>query len=380
MDRAAAGRQRTRAGRTARLATAGVALAMVLGACGSGEESSSAGSSGASKAGPLYAGIGSASAEYWSAYVEGVNAVGKSVEPPQSVKVLSSEFEGQRHLEQFGAIFAKGCEGCSVSVDPASQAFTKALVTRADRAGTFIVTVWNRPEQIHPYDTASEHWVAHTSFDGVDSGYRNAKVLFEEMGGKGKIVALGGISDNPPAKQRLAGLKKALAENPDIELLETQAADWDQTKAQTITETWLSKYGDDITGVFSANDSMALGVVEALRAKDLAGKVPVTGSDGSADVLQLVKNGEMVSTMYVDSAYQGAHAQAMAYAAASGKLDPAKLPKEQRDFNLDQTLVTKDNVDEFLTKKPDPKLLSYQAISKDFWAQSAGPIPAGANK
>jgi len=365
--------------RTAGLVGACTALAAAFGACASDDEVAGAGGS-KDKAVPLYAGVGSLSSEYWSAYTEGANIVGSSVKPAQRVKVLASEFEGQKLLEQFGAIFAKGCEGCAVSVDPASNAFTKALVTRADKAGAYIVTLWNRPEQIHPYDTASEHWVAHTTFDGVDSGYRNAKALIEAMGGRGKIVALGGIADNPPAKQRLVGLGKALDEHPGVELLETQVADWDQVKAQTVTETWLSKYGSQITGIFSASDGMALGAVEALRGKGLAGKVPVTGSDGSTDVLELIKKGEMLSTMYIDGAYQGALAQSLAYAAATGEIDPAELTEEQRDFNLEQTLVTKDNVDEFLAKRPDPATLSYQAISKDFWAKSAGPIVAGANE
>lgn len=353
-----------------------------LSACGSDEGTSGASGGGGDggKPVPIYAGVGSASSEYWSAFTEGSKIVANSVSPKSEVKVLASEFEGQKLLEQFGAIFAKGCQGCAVAVDPASNAFTKALVTRADKAGAFMVTLWNRPDNIHPYDTASKHWVAHTSFDGVDSGYRNAKALIADMGGKGGIVALEGIPDNPPAKQRLRGLKKALAEHPDVELLDVQTAEWDQAKAQSVTETWLSKYGSKVTGIFASNDGMGLGAVEALRGKGLAGKVPVTGSDGSKDVLEAIKSGDMVSTMYIDGAYQGAVSQSLAYAASTGKIDPAKLTNEQRDFYINQTLVTTDNVDEIMAKRPDPAKLSYPAISKDFWAESAGPIPAGDNK
>jgi ribose transport system substrate-binding protein len=219
--------------------------------------------------------------------------------------------------------------------------------------------------------------VAHVAFDGVDSGYRNAKALIEAIGGRGNIVALGGVPDNPPAKQRLAGLQRALDEHPEVRLLDSQPADWDATKAQGITETWIARYGDRIDGIFSASDGMSVGAVAALRARGLNGRVPVTGSDGSSDGLRLVKSGDMVSTMFIDPVYMGAITLAMAYAAQRGDLDPSRLSHEQRAFYLEQTLVTEQNVDEFLDRRLDPGALSYQTLERDFWARSAGPLHRG---
>ena len=325
-----------------------------------------------------YAGIGSASSEYWSDFVMGAKAVSQSAGGP--LQVLASEFQGQKHLEQFGAIFGQGCEGCAVTIDTASNAFTKAIVQRADKAGAYVVTVLNRPDGIHPWDTAPDHWVAHIEFDNFDGGYQNALTLIRAMGGKGGIVALGGVADNAPSKRRLEGLRKAVAENPGVTLLDTQIADWDQTKAQQIVRTWLAKYGDRIAGVYSANDAMALGTVAALKEKGLNGKILVTGSDGSRDALALIKAGDMLSTTLADGTYLGAVSLALANAAAIGKLDVASLPHEKRDFYLRSTLVTRANVDQSLASRPTPEDLGYAAISRNFWAQSAGPIPPGANQ
>ena len=115
-----------------------------------------------------YAGIGSASSEYWSDFVMGAKAVSQSA--GSSIQVLASEFQGQKHLKQFGAIFGQGCEGCAVTIDTASNAFTKAIVQRADKAGAYVVTVLNRPDGIHPWDTAPDHWVAHIEFNNFDGG------------------------------------------------------------------------------------------------------------------------------------------------------------------------------------------------------------------
>lgn len=326
----------------------------------------------------LYAGIGSASSEYWSDYVTGAKASAQSV--GGSVRVLASDFQGQKHLEQFGAIFGQGCEGCAVAIDTASNAFTKAIVQRADSAGAYVVTILNRPDSIHPWDTAPNHWVAHLEYDSFDGGYQNALALIHAMGGKGGIVALAGVADNPPSKRRIEAVRKAVAENPGVKLLDMQIADWDQAKAQRITRTWLAEYGDRLTGIFSANDAMALGAVAALKEKGLNGKILVTGFDGSHDALELIKAGDMLSTTYSDGAYLGAVSLALAYAAATGKLDPASLPHEKRDFYLKSKLVARANVDQILASRHDPEELSYQAISRNFWAQSAGPILPGANR
>jgi len=326
----------------------------------------------------VYVGVGSTSQEYWVAFIAGTNAVAGSL--TKSANVIESHFDGQKLLEQFGAIFSEGCENCVVSLDPASNAFTKAIIQRAADGGAKIVNNWNRPEEIHPWDTTPEAWVANISFDGVDSGYENGVALCKALGGKGNIVALEGVPDNPPAKQRLAGLKKALAEYPNVKLLDTQVANWDQTQGQTVTRAWLAKYGSQLNGVFSSSDGMTLGAVAALREKGLAGKIPVTGSDGSSDVLKLVKSGEVLSTMYIDGFVEGATAAALASGVVKGDIILDKLTHAQRDFYLKQTLATKDNVDEILAAKHDPADFTYDKMKANFWAASVGQIPAGANK
>ncbi|TGT41866.1 substrate-binding domain-containing protein, partial [Mesorhizobium sp. M8A.F.Ca.ET.167.01.1.1] len=132
---------------------------------------------------------------------------------------------------------------------------------------------------------------------------------------------------------------------------------------------WIARYGDQLKGVFAQNDGMALGTVAALREKGLAGKVPVTGSDGSSDVLKLIKSGEMLSSMRISSQLHGAVAAALAYAVASGDLKMGDLAQAQRDFYLVQTLATKDNVDAMLSAQPNPADFSYDALKKNFWAR-----------
>jgi ribose transport system substrate-binding protein len=143
-----------------------------------------------------------------------------------------------------------------------------------------------------------------------------------------------------------------------------------------VVNAWLAKYPDQVKGIFAANDDMAVGAAEALRSKGLNGKIPVTGSDGSADMLALVESGDALSTMQNDAFGQGAYATAIAYASLVGDIDAESLPHAQRDFFLKTTFVTSANVDQAaaVTANFDPAKYRYDTLKADLWGDVAGPI------
>lgn len=329
------------------------------------------------KGGNIIIGIDESGSEYWNEYTQGAKDIATSV--GKDLTVLVSNYQGAQLLAQLGATYAAGCDQCSLATDPSSNAFVKAVVDRSARSKVHIVTIWNRPEDIHPWDTDPEYWVAHTSFDGVMSGYYQGMALCKALNGKGKIAAVEGVPSTPPAFQRIRGLKKALGECPGLELVDTQVGEWQETKAQNIARTWIARYGDELQGIFASNDAMARGVVAALKEKGLNGKVLVTGSDGSGIGLDMIKSGDMLATVWNDPVLQGAVSVSLAYAAAIGDIDPQKLTHAQRDFYLKQDVVTKENVDHYIELKKNAPQYSYEEVKKDFWKDSAGQIPAGAN-
>jgi ABC-type sugar transport system substrate-binding protein len=79
-----------------------------------------------------------------------------------------------------------------------------------------------------------------------------------------------------------------LKDHPGIKLLDQQTANWDRTAAFPVMQTWLARYGKQITAVWAANDDMALGALEALRAAGLAGRIPVVGVDGIPEAVAAI--------------------------------------------------------------------------------------------
>jgi D-xylose transport system substrate-binding protein len=75
---------------------------------------------------------------------------------------------------------------------------------------------------------------------------------------------------------------------------------WDPATAQQETEQALTRNDDRIDGVLAANDGMAGGVIAALKARGLAGRVPVTGQDATVAGLQRILLGSQGETVYKD--------------------------------------------------------------------------------
>ena len=251
-------------------------------------------------------------------------------------------------------------------IDANEDAVVRPVVEACEEAGVYILTEWGKPEDMHPWDY--KYWVAHFAVDSVKNGYEIAKVLFESIGNKGDIVCIDGMLGNSVAIQRHMGLMKALEEYPDIRLVDSRPGDWDRTKGLTIMESFLVAY-PDVAGVFGANDMMALGAIEALRAVGLEGKVKVIGVDGVGEAIEAIKAGEMVATTTSDPWWQGGMGLSFAYKAAIGELDPTKLPKEKREFNYAFVMVILGNVKEYEQKY----ILGLPEFDyNDLWGRSIG--------
>ena len=236
---------------------------------------------------------------------------------------LVTEGNSEKGIADIKAILAKTGGNCVINVDPNDSPDARPIVEAAKAAGAYVVTQWNKPNDLHPWDF-DPNYVAHISFSGVPYGKAMAEALIKAMGGKGGIVALGGIESNVPAIERKAGLQEALKANPGVKLLDMQVANWSATEALEKTNAWLTQFGDEIGGIWAANDDMALAAVEALRADGRAGKVPVTGIDGIQLAVEAILKGEMAGTVAWDPFWQGGMGLSIGYHAKTGKFDPSK--------------------------------------------------------
>jgi ribose transport system substrate-binding protein len=312
--------------------------------------------------------IRSLSNPYHATWNKGGAAFAKSV--GAEYVTLVTEGNSEKGVADIKAILSKTGGNCVINVDPNDSPDARPIVEACKQAGAYVVTQWNKPADLHPWDN-NPNYVAHISFSGVPYGKAMAEALIKAMGGKGGIVALGGIESNTPAIERKKGLEAALAANPGVQLLDFQVANWQANEALEKMNAWLTKYSDKIGGVWAANDDMALAAVEALRAEGRSGKVPVTGIDGTQLAVEAIQKGEMAGTVAWDPFWQGSMGLAIALAAKTGKFDPAKEPKEHREFYGKGVIVTADNAKQYYESnvKNEPKL-----DFSDLWGRVTGQI------
>lgn len=293
----------------------------------------------------LASSIRSLSNAFHAAWNKGAEAFASSV--GEGYSALVTEGNSEKGIADIKALLAKAGDKAILGVDPNDSPDARPIVEAVSAAKSHVVTVWNKPSDLHPWDFG-DNYVAHFSFNGIPAGEQTAKSLFDTFGGEGGIVALGGIASNTPAIERKAGLMKAIeATGGKVKLLDFQDADWDSTKATNIVGAWITRFGSDIKGIWAANDGMAVGALEALRAEGLAGKVLVTGIDGTKDAVQAIRNKEMAATVDWDPIWIGGIALSLGYQAATGKFVPSKEPQEHREFYGTGVMITQSDVEDY---------------------------------
>jgi D-xylose transport system substrate-binding protein len=103
-----------------------------------------------------------------------------------------------------------------------------------------------------------------------------------------------------------AGVPDVGQSSADITIVgETYTDNWDPAKAQTEMEQFLTANDNKVDAVLSENDGMAGGVIAALAAQGLAGKVPVSGQDGDLAALNRVALGTQTVDVWKDARLLG---------------------------------------------------------------------------
>ncbi len=282
---------------------------------------------------------------YHAALGEGGKLYAQFLGQEENYVILASEGSSEKQLNDIKALIARSKGEVVFLVDPNESQDSLAIAIECEKQKVYFVTQWNKPDDVKVSDY--KYWVTHIGIESVATGYETAKTLFDAIGGEGKVFAVLGMLGNNAQIGRWKGFQKAHEEYPGIDLVGYEVGDWQKAKAFNLTANALIA-DPDLDAVWCANDSMAMGSLEALRAKGLAGKVPVAGADAIPEMLEAIKNGEAVATASTDPLWQAGGGLAIALAAKMGKLDVAALPENKREWEAPSVMVNSDNIDWFM--------------------------------
>jgi ribose transport system substrate-binding protein len=137
-------------------------------------------------------------------------------------------------------------------------------------------------------------FVTYVGADDFEIGYREARYLFENLGAKGKIVVIEGTPAAPTNRERLHGYQRAFAEFPGIEVLGSGVGNYQQPDARAVMAKLLAEHSQ-VDAVLSANDSMALGVLDALKAANRT--AIVIGINGIFPAVKQIETGAILASV-----------------------------------------------------------------------------------
>jgi ribose transport system substrate-binding protein len=174
--------------------------------------------------------------------------------------------------------------------------------------------------------------------DNEGIGVNAGKYFVEKLNGTGKVVEITG----PPSsvtEQRGAGFKEAM-ESSDIEVIASQSGDFSTEKSLEVMQNILQAH-PEINAVFTQDDGMALGVLQAIKEAGRKDIQFVTGAGGGKAVFEDMKEDGLITATFLYSPTMVEDAVKIAADIAKGNKPAESMVVKEA------TQVTKDNVDEF---------------------------------
>ena len=283
-------------------------------------------------AGPMTIGFAGFGSDYW--FLDDITQGAQQAADAAGVTLVVSDagWAGLSQASQVEDLVTQGVDAIIVAT-PWDPEPVLPAIEAATAAGIPVLSV----------DRAIAGATSYIGTDNVAGSRMAGEYLFEAMGGSGTVVEIEG--DPSWAQGRTDGFAQALEAAPGITLVGQETARDDPNSARLLIADFLGA-NPEVTGIFVHTDAMTPGALQAVAEAGLTDTVKVVSFDGAPEMLPAVKDGTLAGTVAQRPDLMGQQAVEAAILAAAGETLEAFIPVET-------TLVTADNVDQFLTGEAD---------------------------
>jgi len=186
--------------------------------------------------------------------------------------------------------------------------------------------------------------------DNYQIGVLAADYIARRLGCRGNVVEIQGLAGISVTEERSRGfvdeLRKACPDG-GIEVVARQPGDFNPDTGLRVMETILQAQ-DRIDAVYTHDDDMAQGVVQAIRNAGRDDEMFLTGVGGSQDAMDQIKEGGLYEATFLYNPNMAASAVNMARLIALGEGFPELVPPEvPRQIIVPAATVTRENVEEY---------------------------------
>jgi ribose transport system substrate-binding protein len=181
--------------------------------------------------------------------------------------------------------------------------------------------------------------------DNYGIGKSAADLIANELNCQGNVVEIQGVAGISVTEQRTKGFTDGIKRcNGGIKIVASQPADFLPDKGLQVMETILQGQ-KDIKAVYTHDDDMAMGVVQAIKAANREDEMFVTGAGGSKDAMNLISEGGLYRATFLYNPSMSGSAVSLAKLIAEKKgLSELVEPEVPSRIELPATTVTKENV------------------------------------
>lgn len=197
--------------------------------------------------------------------------------------VVPQNTQGSTQVRIIEDLMAKHVDGIAISVnEPKSvERVIKEAVSKGIKVLTFDSDSVNSGRSMY-IGTINEA-----------AGETMGKSMADAIGGKGEVAIVTGQLGATNLNERIAGVKKALAEYPDIKVVATEGTEDDLAKAVSVTEA-IFRAHPNLSGIFGVSQVGGPAVAKVMNTKEFAdkkGNVKVFAFDDLPDTIKGVKDG-----------------------------------------------------------------------------------------
>ena len=256
-------------------------------------------------------------------YIDIVDGMESAAKDGDELVIVDAGFDAAKQLNDIDDMIQQGVK--VMLIDPVDSNAIKSAVEACDAAGIPVIA-YNSPLNFEIASTVAT--------DNYLAGQLVGEAMGKALDGKGEVAMLT-YNVAEVCLDRANGFKDAIAEYPDIKIVEEQEIQPGTDTALPVAENILQAY-PDLAGMFALNDPSALGCVAAVESANLLDQVQIVGVDGSDDAKAAIAEGKMLASVAQDPVQIGSVAIETAYKVIAGE-------EVEKDIKIPSYLVDASN-------------------------------------
>jgi ribose transport system substrate-binding protein len=269
---------------------------------------------------------------FYIAMLRGIRA--RAQELGWEVATVSSNEDKLKQINGVQDLVAKGVKGILIS--PIDAVGVNAAYDAAAQAKVPIVSVAR--------GSTSPNQTLHVAMDEKQIGRDIAEWTAKRLNGSGNVAMLLGPSGAPTFRNLAEGYSEVMAKYPNIKIVFKTDGPLTRERGVKNAEDALVAH-PDLKAIYTANDDVALGAMQAVLAANRAGQTIVTGMNGVPPALRAVKDGNIAMTIELNPVSWGRlGVDVLATYLKGDKVEPRVFIKHE--------IIDNSNVDAVLAKLP----------------------------